>query len=338
MKTNYNFIFIFSSFFIATFIPLFSKTKEIPKSLDWKMLDNDSEKVLEWEKLEKPINDNGLLNLSRKRKPYKVKSIGRSIKMNDYFYPEISNYVPNGFVEDKEKIITSNLRLISKTRFCQGENFSSTCSDGVIDFDFNLFNTENFSFNPKFTIQSLTSRGTKFGEGTSMGFKAAKQLSDKWSISLGGENLIHFDDKSDLGRNFYLMASTFYPLRSLNDKSAIFLNLGIGSDFYGYGGNGYIARTTCFGVPNLTGDGENLCNWGPIGSVAFAFNDRIALINEWFGYGYGTGLSFRPLRNNSLSFSLYATDYINNFPKYINKHCPSKKCHTRLYGSISFTF
>ena len=99
-----------------------------------------------------------------------------------------------------------------------------------------------------------------------------------------------------------------------------------------------MARTSCFGKPNLTGDGSNNCNWGPIGSVAFAFNDRFALINEWFGYGYGTGFSFRPIRNNSLSLSLYATDYIKDFPKYIKKHCPSQKCETRIYGSASITF
>ena len=128
--------------------------------------------------------------------------MGRSVKVNGQFFPEISNYVPNAYIEDPYKIISSSLRFISKTRFCQGKNFDKTCSDGVIDFDYNLLNFDKFSFTPKLTIQSLTSRGTDFAAGKSLGFKAALKISEKWSFSVGGKNIVHFDETSDLGRNF----------------------------------------------------------------------------------------------------------------------------------------
>ncbi len=81
-----------------------------------------------------------------------------------------------------------------------------------------------------------------------------------------------------------------------------------------------------------------MCNWGPIGSIAYTFNNRFALIGEWFGYGYGTGISFRPFDKSSLSLSVYLTDFISNFPDYIKEHCPSNNCEPRLYSGITFSF
>ena len=204
-----------------------------------------------------------------------IKSLGRAVSVNGFHYPEISNYVPNAYTEDPSKLFTLSFRAISKTRFCVGENFSDACSDGVLDFDFNLINKDNFSFNPKLNVQSLTNRGTKFGDASSLGFKSAFKLSDKWSIALGGENLIHLDDKVDLGRNFYFLASTFKKLNNEDHPMILFLNAGIGSDFYGYKGNGFLGKTKCFGTPNLTGEGSNKCSWGPIGSLGLAINEKI---------------------------------------------------------------
>ncbi len=163
-------------------------------------------------------------------------------------------------------------------------------------------------------------------------------MSSKFFLAFGGDNIIHFDDTIDLGRNFYLISSSYYKINSSSDAPILFINAGIGSDFFGYKGNGFLARTTCFGRPNLTGEGTNFCNWGPIGSIGLAFNDRIAIINEWFGYSYGTGISFRPFLNEQVSFSIFATDYINGFPKYANEACKSNYCETRFYGTISLNF
>ena len=167
-----------------------------------------------------------------------------------------------------------------------------------------------------------------------MGFKAAKSLSPRWSLAIGGENIIHFDDTIDLGRNFYIISSTYYPIQD----NSLFLNAGIGSDFYGYKGNGYLGETFCVGTNTLTGNGSNKCSWGPIASAAYAINDRFAIINEWFGYGYGLGFSFRPYKSKPLNISIYATDYIKNFPDYIEEGCPNKECETRYYGSVSYSF
>ena len=134
--------------------------------------------------------------------------------------------------------------------------------------------------------------------------------------------------------------NTYYPLNSNKKPTVLFLNAGIGSDFYGYSGNGFLFRTPCPGDNALTAnaDNPNSCSWGPIGSIALSLNDRFSLISEWFGYSYGAGFSVRPFERDSLSISLFATDFINGFPKYAKDNCPNKLCETRIYGSISLIF
>ncbi len=329
-------------------IPVYSETNNKKKSKktaqfkrEWKYVPNQKKinKII-WEKLSSEKNKNSLNIFAQNKKKLKIRSLGKSVKVNDKFYPEISNYVPNAFVSAKDNLFNVSIRAISKTRSCEGKNFSSKCSDGVLDIGAEIIRNENFSFSTKYTIQSLTNRGTNIGEATSMGFRASRKLSSTNSIAIGGENIIHFDNKVDLGRNFYIVASSYFELaKKNNDYSMIFINYGIGSDFFGYGGNGTIGKTSCLGSPNLTGNGTNMCNWGFIASIALALNSRLSLVHEWFGYGYGTGISYRPLKNMPISFSLYATDYLNKKnPSYIIEKCPKNSCSTRLYGSINLSF
>ena len=311
--------------------------------LKWVPVRNiDEESSLFWENSSEEVKPNfntkSYINIVNKYKEnFSVKSIGKSVTINNNLYPEISNYVPNGFVESWQKSFTTSLRAISQTRHCSPK--ISSCHDGVLDVDFNLINTENFSFNPKVNIQSLSNRGTGAGEGISLGFKAAKNISPKWSLSIGGENIIHFDDTVDLGRNFYLVTSTYIPFANKKNDipSMVFINAGVGSDFFGYKGNGFLGTTSCLGKPTVTGEGTENCNWGPIGSIAFVFNERFSLINEWFGYSYGSGFSYRPLKDSSLVFSLFATDFIKGFPSYASEGCPNNNCSTRFYGGISLS-
>jgi len=271
-------------------------------------------------------------------KNYAVKAIGKGLVINNKIYPNISNYVPNAFVEYWEKNITLNLRYINKTRSCP--EYSLDCADALLETDINIFNTLDKSLNLKWAMQSLSSRnnGTNFGEGNSFGFKAAKQINPKFSIAIGGDHIVHMDKTIDLGRNFYFVGSKFYPLSINKSKSFLIMTAGIGSDFFGYRGNGYIGKTSCFGKPNLTGNGENKCSWGPIGSASLIFNENFALVNEWFGYGFGTGISIKPFKNYPVNFSIYATDYLGNFPDYISSSCKEGKCGTRFYGGISISF
>ena len=354
-------IFFFFNIFILTFLrangyeefkfPLnINKDSFINKNLDkkiaslkWEKVINESKTPLYWQEVDEPTK---ILNLDYSKisntykKDFKIKSLDRSVTVNNINYPEISHYVPNGYVSDNQKFLTTSLRTISKLRFCDGNNFEYKCADGILNIDFNLISTDTFSVNSKYSLQSISNRGTKFGEESSIGFKIAKQVNQNWSIAFGGENIIHLDKDIDLGRNYYLISSTYKKLGSSNkdNPSMLFLNAGIGSDFYGYKGNGFLWRAPCLGEPNLTGDDKNNCSWGPIGSIAYAPNDRITLISEWFGYGYGSGISIKPLKEGNIVLSLYATDFIKGFPKYAEEHCPNNDCDPRFYGNISLSF
>tara|TARA_B100000242_G_scaffold142112_1_gene101080 strand:- start:412 stop:1452 length:1041 start_codon:yes stop_codon:yes gene_type:complete len=339
----FSFLILISPLFLKTFSKQnFNQFKSsFLANLKWSYEDElNNERELEWE-VHENLNFNKIYKLISKKNKYNVRGLGRAISVNGYPYPEISNYVPNAFVEDSQKKINFHFRGISQTRSCPEGNFTKECADGVMDINFNLINSEKYSFYPKLNIQGLGFRnGSYFGEGTNLGFKFARRLTPYWSLAIGGENIIHFDDSIDLGRNFYIVGSTFYPLNKTNkdNPSLLLFNIGIGSDFYGYRGNGFLGRTSCFGRPNLTGEGTDNCTWGPIGSVTYAFNDRFSVNTEWFGYGYGTGFSLRPLANKAINFSLYATDFINNFPKYNEDSCPDSNCSTRFYGSLSYSF
>ena len=312
------------------------------KKLFWELSNPKTVEKLNWYEVGKEEifkEQIKIKNISRNTDIFSVRSTGKGVTINGFYYPDISNYVPNAYVEDPSKFLGLTTRVISKTRSCNGNNFSKGCIDGVLDLDFKLFNNNELSIYPKVHIQSLTNRGTNFGDGVSLGVKIAKELSYNWSLAFGGYNIVHFDKTIDLGHNFFVVASTYLPLSNSKESKILFLNAGIGSDFYGYKGNGFLFRTPC-GNNTLTGTSNdpNSCSWGPIGSLALSINDRVSFISEWFGYSYGFGFSIRPLKENSLRISFFATDFINNFPKYAKDQCIGGICKTRFYGSIGLNF
>ncbi len=222
------------------------------QKLDWEYSDLNTEKKLNWHEVDTEEIYKDLMKIKKigkKVNTFSVRSTGKGVNVNGSYYPDISSYVPNAYVEDSDKFFGLSIKGISKTRFCNGNNFSSSCMDGILDLDFKLFNNNNFSIYPKVNIQSLTNRGTDFGDGVSMGVKIAKELSPNWSFAFGGENILHFDETIDLGHNFYVMASTYIPLSTSEKSNILFLNAGIGSDFYGYKGNGFLLEHNAGIIP-----------------------------------------------------------------------------------------
>ena len=48
---------------------------------------------------------------------------------------------------------------------------------------------------------------TAFGEGQSLGFRIDREISNSEGFAFGAEQLLHFDSKTDTGRNIYLTIS-----------------------------------------------------------------------------------------------------------------------------------
>ena len=133
-----------------------SKVEKEFEDLIWIHSDQNSKNnKLIWED-NKPFTNEDFVNaISANLTELDIKAFGKMVSINGYPYPEISNYVPNAYVEG-QKIGSASLRLISKTRHCTvAGNFSPECSDGILDLDFNIFNRNNYSFNTKLSLRAL---------------------------------------------------------------------------------------------------------------------------------------------------------------------------------------
>lgn len=275
----------------------------------------------------------------------KVRGLARGITVNGDPYPDTGLNVPNGFAQDKEFTVSTTLTGTSRTRSCQvapGGNWID-CADTEAYLDVTPFKGEYASLGFQFAIQSLTSRNRGTGQfaGQSIGFRTAFNLTPTTGLAFGGEHIIQLDDTTDLGRNFYLVMSQAIPLSRGQNPILLVATAGIGSDFYGYAGNGTLGSTNCLSGNNVSSlnypQGTD-CFWGPIGALSLHLGSQVSIGYEWFGYGIGAGLSVRPIKDIPLTFSLYATDFLGNTPSYLDGLCTTNPCEPRYYGRLTMSF
>ena len=272
-----------------------------------------------------------------------VRSVGRGFTVNGNLYPDISLKLPNAFALDQQFTLSTQLTGTNSTRNCRvGEGQDWThCSDGELFFELTPLKGKDASLGINWTIQSLSSRNTSFGSGQSIGFKGAVNLTPTLGLAFGGEQIIQFDSNTDLGRNYYLLLSQAIPLSTGVKPAMLVATAGVGSDSFGYGGNGVLGSTNCIGGNNISShnfpSGTD-CYWGPVGSLSVAINDRLSIGAEWFGYGIGAGISLRPFGDLPLTASVYATDFLGNTPSYIQETCATDPCETRYYGRLTYSF
>ncbi len=275
----------------------------------------------------------------------KVRGLARGITVNGDPYPDTGLNVPNGFAQDREFTVSTTLTGTSRTRSCRvpsGGNWID-CADSEAYLDITPFKGEYASLGFQYTIQSLTSRNRGTGQfaGQSIGFRTAINLTPTTGLAFGGEHIIQLDDSTDLGRNFYLVLSQAIPLSRGTNPILFVATAGIGSDFYGYAGNGTLGSTNCLSGNNVSSlnypQGTD-CFWGPIGALSLHLGSQVSIGYEWFGYGIGAGVSVRPIKDIPLTFSLYATDFLGNTPSYLDGLCTTNPCEARYYGRLTMSF
>ena len=226
--------------FLAVFrFSAFSSEEEIKKNtgsskLLWEPVEIQRDQI-EWQvdKSTKTIDNEYINSNSNYRNfsnssKYFVRSVGKGVSINNTIYPDLSSYVPNAYLDDPSINGVFSIRGISRVRKPNCNTVEAiVCADAVVDMDFPIFNDDQKSFNLKWSLQSLTGRenGTKFGEAQGLGFKSAFQVSEQWSVAFGGENIIHLDDRIDLGRNFYFTSylGTMHYSSSIWIKSISFM-------------------------------------------------------------------------------------------------------------------
>ena len=126
------------------------------------------------------------------------------------------------------------------------EKITKTCGDGLIHNSFTIWNGAGFSFDISWTLHSLSggdvsiagrTQGTKFGQGQSLGFRWATNLTPTTGLEFGGDQLVHLDDTTDLGRSLYLNISQLVPLGSHKGAPILNFTVGLGTDALAFNPN-----------------------------------------------------------------------------------------------------
>ena len=244
-----------------------------------------------------------------------IESINRSIAFNTGIVgPDIGFLVPAGFRWSPDFTFDSSIRGWSRRK--KGENFFAwNDGDAVAQFHLQQFHGRKWSFGGNIGVRSITNNPNKIanstiGEGVSAGFRLDYALSKTAGIALGAEQLIHFDDKTDTGRDIYLVASKGWWLgRESGDFPLVTATAGIGTGYLGR--NPYLR----FGCNNLIDAGiaevDNptfypLC-WGPVGAAALVLSPKVSIFSEYNNFSFVAGASVAPFKRIPLRATWGAT-------------------------------
>jgi hypothetical protein len=263
-----------------------------------------------------------------------VMGMSRGISVNRMLYPDISITVPSGFKRDPQKFLSLSLDATNQVRRsnftgCRG---GSSCPDAEFNAELALLQSGPASLELQYNVANVftDANNSRAWEYQGLGFRLGVNVSPLVGIAIGGESLIVLDGKyapvdldgSQLkGRTLYAVASAAIPLSASLTPPVLTVSAGAGSGYYGFNANG-------------ASDSQ----WGPFGSISYAFNDRIAVGAEYSGYAISAGVSLKPIKDLPLMASIYATDFLGSTPSYIGAYCPDGGCATRVLGRLTYSF
>ena len=263
-----------------------------------------------------------------------VMALSRSITVDRSFYPDVSLTVPNGFKRDPQRFLTLSLEGTNQVRrrtFKACRDGSSACEDVEFNAELALLQSGPASLELLFNLADVfPDSNNTGGKGQSLGFRAAVNLTPTFGIAIGGESQLEIDNNycavdTDCGqlkgRTLYAVASVAIPMSKAAKPPILTMSAGAGNGYYGF---------------NSTGASDS--QWGPFGSISYAFNEYIAIGVEYSGYAISGGLSVKPFKSVPLTGSLYVTDFLGNFPSYIENFCYNGDCSARLLGRLTYSF
>tara|TARA_Y200000002_G_C22633471_1_gene643555 strand:- start:93 stop:1217 length:1125 start_codon:yes stop_codon:yes gene_type:complete len=302
-------------------------------SLNWTDLENntDSSKKIIWENYNEPNIDfyetyesQKMPNI-RNRKKGGINSLNRSIVFNNKSVgPDISWIVPPGFSWNKKFKFDIYSRG-HNTRIPEPKNrkfFGWNDGDAVGLFSYQFLHRPQTSFGINIGIRSIyqgdqaAGGTTSIGEGVSAGFRWDYALSNNSGLAFGAEQLIHFDDTTDTGRNIYLTASkAWWSVKDTGIESFPLYTATAGF------GTGRMAVGSIKGLctNSLGGSGTEfvqrpLC-WAPVFSVASVWNEKLSTFFEYNSRFFLLGSSLAPLQNIPIrgTFALILSDHVDNY-------------------------
>lgn len=284
----------------------FTKTKKTEnKHINWDInkLHPSSNKKIKWIKIEDKSFFESLKSYNKQdyRKDfYSLGSMNRSISFGDgRIGPDISLLVPPGFSWNKLRRFDASVRGHNRRK--NNENFLGwNGGDAVGQFYYQFFNSDKYSYGINFGMRSVYSGkgfvggSTSIGEGLSAGFRWDNKLSEKSGISIGAEQLLHFDGLTDTGRDIYLTYSKGWWTKGFDGAFPLYVFTGgVGTGKLSEGAIKGLCGDLLGGAGTNTNTQNRLC-WAPIFSFAKVFNESFSSFIEYNSHSLILGSSYAP--------------------------------------------
>ena len=304
------------SYFEPEWIIINSEKKNKQEIIWDKKKDNKEELFLD----KKVFNKNDLFN---KESNQDISSFNRSIVFHDLLVgPDISWLVPPGIKWNSKYKFDASVGGHSG-RFKKGRKgnfFGWNNGDAVGQFYYQFLNNEKTSFGLNFGIRSIYSGSaggghTAIGEGQSLGFRIDRKISPTEGVSFGAEQLLHFDGKTDTGRNIYLTLSKgFWSNNEIGKFPLDIYTFGIATGRMAEGNIKFLCSDLLGGSGTEEFHQRRLC-WAPVFSVSRVFNKKFSTFFEYNSKWFILGSSVIPFNEIPLrgTFGVQLSDHIDNY-------------------------
>lgn len=217
-----------------------------------------------------------------------IQSFNRSIAFDDGTVgPDVAWIVPQGFRWSSTQYLDGSVLGFNR-RGASSSFWGWNNGDAVAQIHARLLQHKKMSFGINASFRSVyqgsefSGGSTSIGDGFSSGFRFDYSLSDTTGIAFGAEQLIHYDDQTDTGRNIYLVFSKGWWLGQFYSSYPLLIStVGLGSGSLALNPDLNVA---CIDTPGGAGTSTTryspLC-WGPIASASLVFNPYLSLIGEF---------------------------------------------------------
>ena len=300
--------------------------------IEWREINNNSQNIedIEWSRYEEKSDKNDQLNFEAQSDnnyqlnnlnfvdnyDVKLSSINRSIVIDDIVGPDVSWLVPVGFKNNNFKIFDTSIRGFN--RRSEGQDFLGwNKGDAVGQSYLNIANGERSSFGLNLGMRSIRTdtSDSKFGEGLSLGFRYGKNLSSDSGYAIGAEQLLHFDSKTDTGRDLFITFSKgWWKKRKSGNFPLLVSTAGFATGKMAEGNIKGLCSDLFGGSGTEINYQRSLC-WSPVFSVAQVFNENMSAFFEYNSKFFLVGSSIKPIYEIPLraTFALILSDHIDNY-------------------------
>ena len=287
------------------------------KEIIWQKIENEKDIIL-------PINKVIKYQDLSKNNYEGISSFNRSIVFNDSIVgPDISWLVPPGFKWNNKYKFDASIRGHSG-RFEKGRKGKSFWGwnegDAVGQFYYQFLNNKKSSIGLNYGIRSVYSGSapggaTEIGQGQSLGFRIDRKISQTAGISIGAEQLLHFDGLTDTGRDIYLTLSKGTWSNNETDKFPLNIyTFGIATGRMAEGNIKFLCSDLLGGSGTEANHQRSLC-WAPVFSVSRVFNKKFSTFFEYNSKWFVLGSSIIPFNDIPLrgTFAVQLSDHIDNY-------------------------